>query len=119
MGLVMGCNRSRECNEYESLGWKVILQLVNTYSDEGKLESGWLPSDVDGILSEWVDIPRNLNELNRVEPWARAILDEKAYINNSNLQKKLTELRDLELSGGSLGSSLLLEHRNSLNFNDS
>ena len=112
----MGCKSSKSpqdmgLKEYESLGWKLILGLVNIYDQEKKLESGWSVEDVDRILSKSVDIPRNINELNLIETWARAILDEKAYINNTKLQKKLSQLRDMELEGGQMGSTLLSQSR--------
>ena len=112
----MGCKSSKSpqdmgLKEYESLGWKLILGLVNMYDVDNKLESGWSVKDVDRILSTSVDIPRNINELNLIEPWARAILDEKAYINNTKLQKKLSQLRDMELEGGQMGSTLLSQSR--------
>ena len=114
----MGCNLSIRKNDtpcptkqYETLGWRLILKLVNTYNDNGQLQPGWSVTQVDAILSKWVDIPRNITELNLVETWARAILDDKAYLDYPTLQKKLIELRDKKLTPGTLGSSLLIENR--------
>ena len=78
----MGCNHSKTDpiqQHYENKCWENILAIVNEYHTNKKLAPDWSVTSVDALLSKWVDIPRNVDELNRVSIWTRKILDSKSY----------------------------------------
>ena len=78
---------------FASQCWKTILEIVNQYNNQGKLIDGWSVIDVDAILSKWVDIPRNQDELNRVIIWSKKILDSKIYNDHIKLMKMIKLLK--------------------------
>ena len=97
------CNRTinnQEKESFERLGWNKILNIVSEYHTQGKLLEGASIIEVDAILSKWVDIPRNQDELQRIEPWTRYILDSKTYLDIIKLKETLEQVRGMELSSG-------------------
>jgi len=80
---------------YENDGWKLILEIIK--KRELDLNEEWTVEQVDALLSKWVDMPRNVDELIRVRNWTNTILDHKSYTNNTKFQAMLHKLKHRSL----------------------
>ena len=97
----MGCNHSKPDPTQkmaETKCWETILAIINEYNNKQDLAPDWTVTRVDALLSEWVDIPRNMDELDRVAIWTRNILDSKSYIDYTIFQKHLVQLANTRLN---------------------
>ena len=81
--------------KYESDGWKLILEIIK--QRELDLDEDWTVEQVDALLSKWVDIPRNIDELRRVKNWTNTILDHKSYTTNTKFKTMLQKLKHRSL----------------------
>jgi hypothetical protein len=78
-------------NRYEQDGWNMLSSIIT--SRELELDENWSVKQVDTLLSKWVDTPRNIDELRRVEHWTNIILDHKSYTTTTKLRAMLHKLK--------------------------
>jgi hypothetical protein len=78
-------------DKYEKDGWNDILSIIKEREEE--LDDEWSVKQVDTLLSKWVDQPRNIDELRRVEKWTNIILDNKSYTTNTKFKEMLHSLK--------------------------
>ena len=65
--------------KYQHDAYTAIKAIVDNYDAAGKLAEGFTTSQVDGMLSKFVDEPRNIDGLTRVKMWTYHLLDSKSY----------------------------------------
>jgi len=82
-------------DKYENDGWKVILAIIK--DRELDLDEAWSVKQVDTLLSKWVDTPRNIDELMRVEKWTNLIIDHKSYTTTTKFKSMLHKLKHMAL----------------------
>ena len=82
-------------DKYEKDGWKVILSIIK--DRELDLDEAWSVKQVDTLLSKWVDAPRNIDELMRVEKWTNLIIDHKSYTTTTKFKAMLHKLKHMAL----------------------
>lgn len=91
-------NYNKEGEYYENAGYTLINKIINNYAKLGKLVKGYNVENVDYILSKYVDEPRNIDGLRRLELWAKYLLESKTYAQNNNtFKKELIRLKHISL----------------------
>ena len=70
--------REKEGDQYEHDGYTVVKHMVDTFAQKGKLEKDIVRQEWS-MLSKYVDEPRNIDSLRRVEKWTKHLLDSKTY----------------------------------------
>ena len=84
--------------KYQHDAYTAIKTIVDNYDAAGKLEPGFTASQVDGMLSKFVDEPRNIDELTRVKMWTYHLLDSKSYSQGGDaFMKELFALKHTSL----------------------
>lgn len=88
----------REGDKYEQDGYTLLRHIVDKYEQDGKLAEGYTASKVDAILSKYMDEPRNVDGLQRVNKWTNYLLKSKAYAKPGNaLIKEILKLQHISL----------------------
>ncbi len=88
----------KEEESLESSGWTIVRNEIINYHKKGKLADDWTIDSVDAVLSKYIDIPRNIDELRRAKKWAQYLLDRKSYKRNSRLfMKDILKLKNIAL----------------------
>ena len=88
----------KEEDSLESSGWTVVRNEVINYHKKGKLADDWTIDSVDAVLSKYIDIPRNIDELRRAKKWAQYLLDRKSYKKKPNqFMRDILKLKNIAL----------------------
>ena len=88
----------KEGDQYEHDGYTVVKQLVDEYERAGRLANGFSASRVDAMLSKYVDEPRTIDGLNRLDKWTKRLLKSKSYAKPGNaFMKEILELQHVSL----------------------
>ena len=91
-------NYNKEGEYYEHAGYTLVNKIINNYAKSGKLAEGYSVENVDYILSKYVDEPRNIDGLIRLEKWTKYLLGSKTYAQNNNtFKKELMRLKHISL----------------------
>ena len=89
----------KEGDQYEHDGYTVVKHMVDTFAQKGKLEKGYSATRVDAMLSKYVDEPRNIDGLRRVEKWAKHLLESKTYAREGDaFMKDILDLQHISLA---------------------
>ena len=88
----------KEEDSLESSGWTIIRSEIINYHRKNNLAENWTIDSVDAVLSKYVDIPRNIDELRRTKKWAQYLLDRKSYAKSSKrFMKDILKLKNVAL----------------------
>ena len=84
--------------KYQHDAYTAIKAIVDNYDAAGKLAEGFTASQVDGMLSKFVDEPRNIDGLTRVKMWTYHLLDSKSYSQGGDaFMKEIFDLKHKSL----------------------